>query len=91
MGVNYQHVAGLWHRLMRGLGYERYGAQGGDFGAGVATFMALNDPEPMIGVHLSNERHRGQQEIAGEALAEITAGIGPGAPLFQNPSGEPGW
>ena len=54
MGVNYQHVAGLWHRLMRGLGYERYGAQGGDFGAGVATFMALTDPEPMIGVHLSN-------------------------------------
>jgi pimeloyl-ACP methyl ester carboxylesterase len=54
VGVNYQHVAGLWHRLMRGLGYERYGAQGGDFGAGVATFMALNDPQPMIGVHLSN-------------------------------------
>jgi len=54
VGVNYQHVAGLWHRLMRGLGYERYGAQGGDFGAGVATFMALTDPEPVIGVHLSN-------------------------------------
>ena len=52
--VNYQHVAGLWHRLMRGLGYERYGAQGGDFGAGVATFMALKNPQPMIGVHLSN-------------------------------------
>jgi pimeloyl-ACP methyl ester carboxylesterase len=54
VGVNYQHVAGLWHRLMRGLGYQRYGAQGGDFGAGVATFMALTDPQPMIGVHLSN-------------------------------------
>jgi pimeloyl-ACP methyl ester carboxylesterase len=54
VGVNYQHVAGLWHRLMRGLGYEHYGAQGGDFGAGVATFMALTEPEPMIGVHLSN-------------------------------------
>jgi pimeloyl-ACP methyl ester carboxylesterase len=53
-GVNYQYVAGLWHRLMRGLGYERYGAQGGDFGAGIATFMALNNPKPMIGVHLSN-------------------------------------
>jgi len=52
--VNYLHVAGLWHRLMSGLGYERYGAQGGDFGAGIATFMALKDPEPMIGVHLSN-------------------------------------
>jgi pimeloyl-ACP methyl ester carboxylesterase len=52
--VNYLHVAGLWHRLMSGLGYERYGAQGGDFGAGITTFMALKDPEPMIGVHLSN-------------------------------------
>ncbi len=54
VGVNYQHVAGLWHRLMRGLGYERYGAQGGDFGAGIATFMALKDPTPVIGIHLSN-------------------------------------
>lgn len=52
-GVNYRYVAGLWHRLMRGLGYRRYGAQGGDFGAGVATFMALDDPQPMLGVHLS--------------------------------------
>lgn len=52
--VNYLHVAGLWHRLMSGLGYERYGAQGGDFGAGITTFMALKDPEPVIGIHLSN-------------------------------------
>jgi pimeloyl-ACP methyl ester carboxylesterase len=54
IGVNYEHVAGLWHRLMRGLGYERYGAQGGDFGAGIATLMAMKDPTPMIGIHLSN-------------------------------------
>lgn len=53
VGVNYRYVAGLWHRLMRGLGYDRYGAQGGDFGAGVATLMALDDPGPMIGIHLS--------------------------------------
>jgi pimeloyl-ACP methyl ester carboxylesterase len=53
-GVNHRYVAGLWHRLMHGLGYERYGVQGGDFGAGVATFMALDDPEPVVGVHLSN-------------------------------------
>lgn len=52
--VTTRYTAGLWHSLMRGLGYERYGAQGGDFGAGVATFMALDDPEPMIGIHLSN-------------------------------------
>jgi hypothetical protein len=48
--VTYRYTAGLWHSLMRGLGYERYGAGGGDFGAGVATLMALDDPEPMIGV-----------------------------------------
>ena len=29
-------TARLWHRLMQGLGYERYGAQGGDFGASVS-------------------------------------------------------
>jgi pimeloyl-ACP methyl ester carboxylesterase len=39
---------------MRGLGYDRYGAQGGDFGAGVATYMALDEPAPMLGLHLSN-------------------------------------
>ena len=69
-GVNYRYVAGLWHRLMRGLGYQRYGTQGGDFGAGVATHMALDDPQPMLGVHLST--------------LEITPYTGPGSrPLSQ--------
>lgn len=65
-GVNCTYVAGLWHRLMQGLGYERYGAQGGDFGAGVATFMALAEPRRMIGVHLSN--------------LDVTPYTGPGSP-----------
>lgn len=52
-GINYRYTAALWHRLMRGLGYARYGAGGGDFGAGVATFMALDDPAPLLGLHLS--------------------------------------
>ena len=52
--ANYRTVARLWHRLMRLLGYERYGAGGGDFGAGVATLMGLDEPEPLIGIHLSN-------------------------------------
>ncbi len=53
-GVTYRYVAGVWHRLMRGLGYTRYGTGGGDFGAGVATFMALENPGPLIGLHLTN-------------------------------------
>jgi pimeloyl-ACP methyl ester carboxylesterase len=47
-------VAALWHTLMRGLGYERYGASGGDWGAAVTTYMALDQPEPLLGIHLSN-------------------------------------
>jgi pimeloyl-ACP methyl ester carboxylesterase len=45
-------TARLWHRLMKSLGYVRYGAQGGDFGASVTTYMALDDPAPLIGIHL---------------------------------------
>jgi len=52
--ANYRSVAALWHRLMGALGYERYGAGGGDFGAGVTTLMALDEPRRMIGIHLSN-------------------------------------
>ena len=53
-GVTSRYTAGLWHRLMRGLGYRRYGAHGSDFGSAVTTFMALDDPAPMLGIHLSN-------------------------------------
>jgi pimeloyl-ACP methyl ester carboxylesterase len=45
-------TARLWHRLLQGLGYERYGAHGTDFGSAVSTFMAVQ--EPLIGLHLSN-------------------------------------
>jgi len=51
--ADYRTVARMWHELMRGLGYERYGAGGGDFGAGVATYMAIEDPTPMIGIYLT--------------------------------------
>jgi pimeloyl-ACP methyl ester carboxylesterase len=53
-GVTTRSTARLWHRLMRGLGYDRYGAHGSDWGAAVSTFMALDDPGPMIGLHLAN-------------------------------------
>ncbi len=52
-GIDRRHVARLWHRLMQGLGYERFGAYGTDFGAGVATFLGLDQPDDLIGIHLS--------------------------------------
>lgn len=53
-GVTTRYVAALWHRLMRALGYARYAAHGTDFGSAVATFMALQDPDAMVAIHLSN-------------------------------------
>jgi pimeloyl-ACP methyl ester carboxylesterase len=51
--ASYRTVARMWHELMHGLGYEQYGAGGGDFGAGVATYMAIENPASMIGIHLT--------------------------------------
>ncbi|WP_022894098.1 epoxide hydrolase family protein [Agromyces subbeticus] len=43
----------LWHRLMHDeLGFERYGAHGGDLGAGITSRLAQAHPESVIGIHL---------------------------------------
>ena len=38
---------------MRRLGYTRYGAQGGDWGAQIATRIAALDPEHCAALHLN--------------------------------------
>lgn len=52
-GCNSGVVAGLWHKLMTGLGYQKYGAQGGDIGSGISTWLSLNKPDSVIGLHLN--------------------------------------
>jgi pimeloyl-ACP methyl ester carboxylesterase len=53
-GMDPAAVAGLWHELMtEGLGYERFGAQGGDWGATVASRLAMLRPEAVAGIHLN--------------------------------------
>ena len=52
-GMSNQRIAELWLELLRGLGYERFGAQGGDWGAGISTWMALEHPQHLIGLHLN--------------------------------------
>lgn len=43
----------LWHRLMvEELGYRRYGAHGGDLGAGTTGLLAQAHPESVVGIHL---------------------------------------
>jgi pimeloyl-ACP methyl ester carboxylesterase len=38
---------------MAELGYERFAAQGGDFGAAVSTILGLRHPQHVVGVHLN--------------------------------------
>jgi pimeloyl-ACP methyl ester carboxylesterase len=52
-GWNIQRIARAWATLMAGLGYDRYGAQGGDWGAMVTTSIGQQDPEHVAGVHLN--------------------------------------
>lgn len=52
-GVNSAFVADLWHKLMAELGYKRYGAQGGDIGSGISSWLAFKYPAQLIGLHLN--------------------------------------
>lgn len=50
-GWDPQRVARAWATLMERLGYDRYVAQGGDWGNAVTEQMALQKPAGLIGVH----------------------------------------
>ncbi|UWP78538.1 epoxide hydrolase family protein [Dactylosporangium fulvum] len=52
-GWDCRRIARAFAALMAGLGYERYGAQGGDFGALIAPDLARVDPEHVVGVHVN--------------------------------------
>jgi pimeloyl-ACP methyl ester carboxylesterase len=44
-------IARAWIALMRRLGYDRYVAQGGDWGNAVTEQMALQQPPGLLGIH----------------------------------------
>jgi epoxide hydrolase len=46
-------TAAAWAQLMARLGYDRYGAQGGDWGAFVSPELGRIDPDHVVGVHLN--------------------------------------
>jgi pimeloyl-ACP methyl ester carboxylesterase len=53
VGWTEQRIAAAWAELMRRLGYERYGAQGGDVGAGVSPDLGRVAPDRVVGVHVN--------------------------------------
>jgi pimeloyl-ACP methyl ester carboxylesterase len=52
-GWGSRRIASALAELMSRLGYQRYGAQGGDFGAFVAPDLGRVDPGHVIGVHVN--------------------------------------
>ncbi|MFP5260379.1 MAG: epoxide hydrolase family protein [Blastocatellia bacterium] len=54
-GMNVGRISGLFAKLMsQGLGYSRFAARGGDIGSSVSTILALDYPDRLIGIHLTD-------------------------------------
>ncbi|MEU8261623.1 epoxide hydrolase family protein [Micromonospora sp. NPDC048999] len=52
-GWSVSRVARAWAQLMRRLGYDRYLAQGGDWGKVISLELGLADPKHVLGVHVN--------------------------------------
>ncbi|HMK39903.1 MAG TPA: epoxide hydrolase [Bacteroidota bacterium] len=53
-GCNIWLMGDLFCALMKELGYEKFGAHGGDFGSGIGMAMALKHPQNVVGLHVNN-------------------------------------
>ena len=52
-GWGVEKFAEVWAELASRLGYDRYGAQGGDWGSAVTAAVGRADPEHCVGVHMT--------------------------------------
>ena len=50
-GWNVPRIAHAWVVLMKRLGYTRFVAQGGDWGAIISDIMGVQAPPELIGIH----------------------------------------
>jgi pimeloyl-ACP methyl ester carboxylesterase len=66
-GCGARQVAQRVAELMAGLGYERYFAQGGDWGSAVSTWIAVEDAAHVAAIHLNLVFVRQPKEGAGGA------------------------
>jgi pimeloyl-ACP methyl ester carboxylesterase len=65
-------IARAWIELMRRLGYTKYVAQGGDWGAVITDLMAVEAPAELVGIHVN---------MPGVFPPDIHAAIAQGNPL----------
>ena len=77
-GWGVEKIADCWAELMTGLGYDRFGAQGGDWGAAVTSALGSRHPDRCIGIHLNmvmrgqrpTDREPNEEELAALAAAK---------------------
>jgi pimeloyl-ACP methyl ester carboxylesterase len=75
-GWGLERIAKAWATLMARLGYDRYGAQGGDWGAGVTGQLGKQDPAHVAGIHVNlvfGSPPEGQTEYSAEEQDALAA------------------
>jgi pimeloyl-ACP methyl ester carboxylesterase len=77
-GWDAPHIAHAWAELMKRLGYARYVAQGGDWGALITDLMGAQAPEGLLGIH-TNMAGALPPEIS-KVIASNVLGAGDPAP-----------
>jgi pimeloyl-ACP methyl ester carboxylesterase len=65
------HIARAWAELMERLGYDRYAAQGGDWGGQITDLMGAQAPPGLIGIHTN---------FPGAVRADVAAAVQSGGP-----------
>jgi pimeloyl-ACP methyl ester carboxylesterase len=74
-GWSVEKIARAWSELMLRLGYQRYYAQGGDWGAAVTTAIALKDPDHCHGIHVNMPIVRPDPATMGSLTEEEKDGL----------------
>jgi len=71
-GFGCKQVAETFAKLMARLGYTRYGAQGGDWGTVISSWLAAIDTTHMKGLHLNATLGNPPEETSTEAAEELS-------------------
>jgi pimeloyl-ACP methyl ester carboxylesterase len=72
IGWDPDHIARTWAELMTRLGYSRYVAQGGDWGAVITEAMGRQAPPGLLGIHVNLPA-----TVPPEVAAALAGGIAP--------------
>ncbi len=74
-GWDPDHIARAWAELMKRLGYTRYVAQGGDWGAPITSAMARQGAPGLLGIHINLPATVPPEVAAALAGGSLPAGL----------------